>query len=345
MKGSAIVLGEISGRELAAYLVDGRLEDLALAPPGLAPGAILRGVVGRPVKGLGGVFIDLPDGARGFLRQPKGLAPGERILVQIAGPAEPGKALPLSQRLMFKGRHAIITPQAPGHNISRQIADEGLRATLEGLAAQVMKGADPALGLILRSACAEADPDAVAEEAQELRALAEAVLADLSGPPELLLDAPGPHELAWRDWPSPELLDDAPDALDRHGVLAQIDALSRPEVSLTGGASMAIEPTRALIAVDVNTGADTSPAAGLKACIAAVRELPRQLRLRGLGGQVVVDFAPCPKKDRHVLEQTLRKAFRSEGANAITLAGWTPLGNFELQRRRDRIALHDWMTA
>jgi Rne/Rng family ribonuclease len=92
------------------------------------------------------------------------------------------------------------------------------------------------------------------------------------------------------------------------------------------------------VAVDVNTGADTSPAAGLKANIAAARDLPRQLRLRGLGGQVVVDFAPMPKKDRGTLEQVLRAAFRAEGGETV-LAGWTPLGLYELQRRRDRLPL------
>ena len=55
---------------------------------------------------------------------------------------------------------------------------------------------------------------------------------------------------------------------------------------------MVIEPTRALVAVDINTGPDTSPAAGLKANIAAIRALPRELRLRGLGGQVVIDSCP-----------------------------------------------------
>jgi Rne/Rng family ribonuclease len=101
---------------------------------------------------------------------------------------------------------------------------------------------------------------------------------------------------------------------------------------------MLIEPTRALIAVDVNTGADSSPAAALKVNIAAARELPRQLRLRGLGGQVTVDFAPMPKRDRATLEQQLRVAFKGEAAET-SLAGWTPLGNFELQRKRDRVAL------
>lgn len=342
MKGDVIVLGSIGGRELAAYLVDGQLEELALSYDGLAPGAILRGVVGRPIKGLGGVFIDLPDGARGFLRQPKGLAPGQRVLVQIAGVTEPGKALPLSLRLMFKSRYAIVTPGAPGLNISRTIRDEDARIALAGLATKVMEGADDSLGLILRSACAGTDADEIAADAVQMRDLAQAVLADIPGPPELLVDAPGPHEMAWRDWGTPEVLDDSADALDHHGVRDQIDTLLRADVALGGGASMVVEPTRALVAVDVNTGGDTSPSAGLKACIAAARALPRQLRLRGLGGQVVIDFAPCPKKDRHVLEQTLRKAFRPDGVET-TLAGWTPLGNFELQRRRDRQPLACWM--
>ena len=119
---------------------------------------------------------------------------------------------------------------------------------------------------------------------------------------------------------------------------AMIDGLRSPDVPLPGGGFMALEPTRALVAVDVNTGPDTSPAAGLKANIAAARDLPRQLRLRGLGGQVTVDFAPMPKKDRGTVEQVLRAAFKGEAAET-TLAGWTPLGCYELQRERDRMAL------
>ncbi|MCC6000090.1 MAG: ribonuclease E/G [Pararhodobacter sp.] len=344
MKGSTLVLGQIGGREIAALMVDGQLDELALELPTLSPGAILRGHAGRQMKGQGGLFVTLPDGQRGFLRQTRGIAPGQPLLVQVSGVAEPGKAPPLSLKLALRGRHAVLTPGAPGLNISRAIREPETRTQLEELAAQVMAGADAELGLILRSVCAEADPDAVAQEAAELRALAEAIAADLQGAPELLLDPPGPRDIAWRDWPLPDQTDDAPDALDRHGVMAALDSLLRAEVPLPGGASMVIEPTRALVAVDVNTGNDNGPAAGLKAGIAAARELPRQLRLRGLGGQVVVDFGPCPKKDRHVVEQLLRKGFRGEGAETV-LAGWTTLGNFELQRRRDRLPLADWMQA
>ena len=342
MKGSVIVLGQFDGREIAARMVDGRLEDLALEMPSLSPGAILRGIVGRPVKGLGGVFVDLPGGARGFLRQTRGLTPGQPVVVQVAGVGEPGKAIPLTTRLLIRGRHVILTPEAPGINVSRQIRDDDLRAELTALAEGALAGADPALGVILRSACEVAAPDDIAAEAAELRSLTEAITADTRGPAELLLDAPSPREVAWRDWPAPDLLEEGDEALDHHGVSEALDALSRPEMALPGGGSMVVEPTRALVAVDVNTGPDTSPAAGLKASMAAARELPRQLRLRGLGGQVVVDFAPCPKKDRAALEQVLRKAFRGEPGDTV-LAGWTPLGNYELQRRRDRMPLADWL--
>ncbi|WP_145107363.1 ribonuclease E/G [Cereibacter sediminicola] len=341
MKGRLICLDRLRGREAAALLVDGRLEDLLIDPPDdrQAPEAIFRAVVDRPVKGQGGLFVRLPEGS-GFLRQTSGLAPGQRLLVQVSGVAEPGKAVPVTTRLLFKSRLCILTPGAPGLNISRRIRDEDLRAELSALAAEAMAGADEDLGLILRSACEGAPDTEIATEIAETRALSEAVLADADGDPELLVDAPGAHHLAWRDWsdPPPDEIDEAEGAFARHGVADLCDALLSPLVSLGGGAHMAVEPTRALIAVDVNTGSDTSPAAALKANVAAARELPRQLRLRGLGGQVAIDFAPMPKKDRVALEQVLRAAFRGEAAET-SLAGWTPLGLYELVRKRDRLPL------
>ena len=98
---------------------------------------------------------------------------------------------------------------------------------------------------------------------------------------------------------------------------------------------MAIEPTRALVAVDIDTGGDTSPAAGLKANIAAMRALPRALRVRGLGGQVTIDAAPMPKRDRRQVETVLKSALRDDRIETA-IVGWTPLGHLELQRKRDR---------
>lgn len=341
MKGRVVILDEIAGRGAAALIVDGALQELSIDPGDdrPLPGAIYRAVADRPVKGQGGLFVKLPGGS-GFLRQVSGIAPGQRLLVQVSGPAEPGKALPVTTRLLFKSRYAIITPGAAGLNISRAIRDEELRAELDGLAVEGMAGADAGLGLILRSSCASAEPEVIAEDIAAMRGLAEAVLADLQGGPELLVDGPGAHDLACRDWlePAPDSFVTEAGGFADHGVEELIDGLLAARVPLPGGGHLMIEPTRALVAVDVNTGPDTSPAAALKANIAAARDLPRQLRLRGLGGQIVVDFAPVPKKDRAILDQALRAAFKPEGAD-VNLAGWTTLGLFEMTRRRDRLPL------
>jgi ribonuclease G len=343
MKGRLLVLDEIDGRQAAALMVDGLLEELAIDPQGdvAIPGAIYRAVADRPVKGQGGIFVKMPDGASGFLRQISGVAPGQRLLVQVTGPAELGKAIPVTSRLLFKSRFAIVTPDAPGLNVSRKIKDEDRRAELSDLAQTGMAGASERLGLILRSGCMEAEDQAVAEDIAAMRGLAEAVLADLAGPPELLVDGPTAHDLAFRDWLDP-VVDDAdtePGSFERHGVTEMLEGLGAPRVALDAGGHMMIEPTRALVSVDVNTGPDTSPAASLKANIAAARDLPRQLRLRGLGGQVVVDFAPMPKRDRHILDQVLKAAFKTDGE--ANLAGWTTLGLYEMTRKRDRLPLSD----
>lgn len=343
MKGRVLILDKWKDRDAAALIVDGQLQELAIDPDGDAPmpGAIYRAVADRPLKGQGGMFVKLPGGLSGFLRQTGGIAPGQRILVQVNGTAEAGKALPVTTRLLIKGRFALLTPAAPGLNISRSIRDEDRRAALSALAAAGMKNAPETLGLILRSACDGADDEEIAGELADLGEMTLALLADLQGLPELLLDGPSAHELAWRDWldPDPDEVIETEGGFADHGVIEMLQALAAPRVDLPGGGHMMVEPTRALTAVDVNTGADTSPAASLKANIAAARDLPRQLRLRGLGGQIVIDFAPVPKKDRAILDQVLRAAFKPEAE--IHLAGWTNLGLFEMTRKRDRLPLTD----
>lgn len=338
MKGRLIALDHVRGREAAALMVDGRLEDLLIDSAGPRPGAIYRAVAGRPMKGQGGMFLETPDGPA-FLRQTRGPAPGQPLLVQVTGHAEPGKALPVTAKLLFKSRYAIVTPQVPGLNVSRSIREDDLRDALLGLAHAEM--GEGGMGLILRSACAGADHGEIARDIREMAGLAEAVMADAAGDrPEKLTEGDGPHLRAWRDWRDPARIAPEAGSFEAHGVLDRIDALGRPDSALPGGGMMAIEPTRALVAVDINTGGDTSPAAGLKANLAAVRDLPRQLRLRGLGGQITLDMAPMGKKNRRQVETALRAALRSDTVET-TLAGWTPLGHLELQRKRDRIPLSE----
>ena len=341
MKGRVVLLDHVAGRAAAALMVDGRLEDVVIDPPDDTPlpGAIFRAVAERPMKGQGGLTLAM-GGHTGFLRQARGIAPGDRLLVQVSGTAEPGKAVPVTPRLLFKSRYAIVTPDAPGLNISRRIRDEAERDRLLEIAHAAMAGAAHGHGLILRSAAKAVEAAALAEDIAAMRDLAAAVAADTDGAPECLLDAPDAHLLAWRDWvdPDPDEVVEAEGCFDTHGATEAIAAALGPRLALAGGASAFVEPTRALVAVDVNTGGDTSLAAGLKANLALARALPRALRIKGLGGQVTLDLAPMPKKDRRVVEDALRRAFREDGADVV-LAGWTPLGHVELQKKRDRLPL------
>ena len=336
MKGRLIILDHIGDREAAALMVDGRLEDLLIDTDAPRPGTIYRAVARRPVKGQGGLFLDTPDGSA-FLRQVRGIAPGQSMLVQVTGYAEPGKALPVTQKLLFKSRFAIVTPEAPGINISRAIRNDEDRIRIRA-AAEATPAEETGYGLILRSACQSGSDDEIIDDITAMLDLADAVLADADGAAETLTDGDGPHLMAWRDWSEPATVETEPGGFNRHGVTDDIDTLKRPRAPLPGGASLYIEPTRALVAVDVNTGSDTSLAAGLKANIATARDLPRQLRLRGLGGQITLDLAPMAKKDRRGFETALRAAFKTDTEDTV-LAGWTPLGHYELQRKRGRLAL------
>lgn len=343
MKGRMIVLDHVGGREAAALLVDGKLQDLLVSDDNAPrPGAIFRAICDRPLKGQGGMILRLPDGETAFLRQGKGLAPGQPILVQVTGYADDGKAVPVTNRVLFKSRYAIVTPGKPGINVSRQIKDDDVRERVLACAHEV--GIADEFGLILRSSCADATDDDIIEDIAVMDAMASAVLQDAQGPAEALTDGDGPHALAWRDWVELAQVVTDDGGFEHHSVLDQIEKLASPKVGLGGGAFMYVEPTRALVAIDVNTGGDTSPAATLKANLACAAALPRALRLRGLGGQIVIDLAPMSKAHRKQIESALRTAFKADGIDTA-LVGWTPLGHFELQRKRERLPLAPMLDA
>ena len=277
-------------------------------------------------------MLRLPDGETAFLRQGKGLRPGQPLLVQVTGYAEGGKAIPVTDRVLFKSRYAIVTPGKPGVNVSRQIGDDDKRDAILGIAHEVHESDH---GLILRSSCETGSAEDIAEDIAAMTALADAVLGDVEGSePEALTEGDGPHALAWREWTRPAQVMTQAGSFADLGVLDQLVMLDDPHVPLAEG-NMYVEPTRALVAVDVNTGNDTSPAAALKANLAAARALPRALRLRGLAGQISVDFVSMSKAHRKQVEQSLRAAFKTDPIET-SLVGWTPMGLFELQRKRER---------
>ncbi len=334
MKGTLIALDNWDGRKAAARIVDGKLDDLIIDPADASiprPGAIYRAIADRPMKGQGGATVKLPGGQRGFLRDTKGLSPGRSLLVQVTGVVESGKAVPVTSKLLFKGRYVLVTPGAPGINLSRRIRDEAERRRL----LDAMTGGASVHGMIIRSEAEGQSEDLIAADSTTILAQVDEVISQVAGDPALILPGPGAQELAMRDWPAIGKVEDQPGCFTNLGIDGLIAEMASAEIFLPGGATAWIEPTRALVAVDVNTGGDTSPAAGLKANLALAKDLPRQLRCRGLGGQITIDLAPFPKSQRKLFETSLRSAFRKDGIETA-LVGWTPLGHFELQRKRER---------
>ena len=98
MKGRDILLDHLHGRESAALMVDGHLDDLLVDADAPRPGTIYRAVTDRPVKGQGGVFLKTPDGAA-YLRGVKGNGQGEALHVQVTGNAEQGKEITVKHTL------------------------------------------------------------------------------------------------------------------------------------------------------------------------------------------------------------------------------------------------------
>ena len=336
MKGKLVLLDA----GMAALMIDGKVMDLLIDPPDddltPRPEAIYRGILDRPLKGMGGAIIKLPDGQSGFLKDAKGIAPGTPLLVQVSTFTEAQKASPVATRLLFKSRYCIVTPDAPGINIARSIRDDEERVRLMDIATETMAGVS--YGLIVRSSASGVDDDEIIDDIKQMLSAAEAVLSESDDKtPELLLDAPTAAEKAWREWSDVDQVIDEAGCFERYDVLDEIENAMRPRVPLSTG-FLLIEPTAALIAIDVNTGGDNSPAAALKTNLAATKEISRHLKLRGLGGQITIDFAPCSKRDRIQIENALKSALKRDGVDTI-IAGWTPLGNMELQRKRERYPL------
>jgi Ribonuclease G/E len=338
-----------AGFSRAALVIDGRLEDLLLDGPGdqVAPESIHLGRVDRVVPGLGAAFLRLADGTQGWLRAP-GLRPGAMALVQVTRWADPGKAVPVTDRLLYKGRLAILTPGAPGANIARGIRGHEARARLAALGERALDGIGAHTGLVLRTAAAAADDDDILAEIAALRDVAAETdaAAAAGGAPRLLLGAPDAAARAFRDWadPAPDTVIEDDDAFERLGLWDAIAALERPEVPLSGGGFMLVEATRALVGVDVNTGDNFGKGAPAAANLAACAELMRQLRLRGLGGAVIVDFAPVKKGARQGIDKALGQAAAADPVET-QLGGWTPMGRYEMTRKRERRPLAEVIDA
>jgi hypothetical protein len=183
-----------------------------------------------------------------------------------------------------------------------------------------------------------------------------------SGPPALLRRGPGALERLAALHPDDDiLLDDAGlaallrpvlgarmtvvQAAFDEATLAAVDALAGPDAVLPGGARLSVHPTPALTAIDLDLGAGAAGRRGKGAAHdaanrAAMPELARQIRLRNLGGGIVVDFAGLSPRRRAGLAPALAEALAGDPLQP-RLLGFTALGFAEILRPRVHPPLHE----
>lgn len=356
-----IIVCEAGGEWRIGGICRGAVEALAVAPVGEVPrvGRLVLGRAGRKATGIDAMFVEIGEERPALLRaadgHPKGRLPeeGAAVIVQVSRAAVPGKGARVTMRPTLSGPTLIFRPSGGGD-------------TAADLAPQLSAGE----GAAFRPASdTRVSAEAAAGQLRRLRALWQGVLdrAARADPPELLWGGPGPVERFLLDYgnPPPErLLACGPGALEAlrqacaavapdlagrvqpadgaaEAACAALDAavaeaLDR-QVALPGGGTLTIDSTEALTVMDVDAGAAIvgrePEEAALAVNLAAMREVTRQLRLRDIGGAVIID--PVSQRRRDAAAQVLdalRAALRTD-PQPVQVFGRTGLGLVELTRQ------------
>ncbi len=316
-------------------------------------------------------FIHVTD--LGPLRLKKGAAgitellePRQKVLVQVMKEPTGTKGPRLTGNLALPGRYLVLQPSGQGVNISKRISSEGERNRLRALGVLVKP---PGAGLLIRTEAAEVSEELLIDDLESLMRQWEAIqkAAETAAPPVLLnRDEDFIHRIL-RDHIGPELsrvVVDDPAAVERvtgflgeetthvsveaHGeheellehfkVNAAIRDALKPRVDLPSGGYVIIEPTEALTVIDVNSGSFTRSANARETvlwtnCEAAV-EIARQLKLRNIGGVIIIDFIDMDsRRDQLQLLEHFTTAIRDDSARP-QIAQLTELGLVELTRKR-----------
>jgi len=305
----------------------------------------------------------------------KVLAEGQPVLVQVVKDPIGSKGARLSTQVSLAGRLLVYLPHDPHIGISQRIEDEGGRAQLRDRLKELLP-ADEKGGFILRTLAEAASEDELRADLRYLRnlwaalrdrsqgakapqnlyqdlSLAQRVLRDMVGPEtsRVLVDSRENFQklAAFAQGYMPQLVGriehytgERP-LFELYNVEDEIErALSR-RVDLKSGGYLIIDQTEAMTTIDVNTGGyvgsrnfdDTI----FKTNLEAAQAIARQLRLRNLGGIIVLDFIDMQSEEHRtaVLEEFKRALARDR--SRVTVNGFTGLGLVEMTRKRTRESL------
>lgn len=294
---------------------------------------------------------------------------GQELIVQVEKDARDMKGAALTSYLSLPGRYMVLMPGDDAAGISRKIEDNATRKELKALVAELQVPAG--YGYIVRTEAVGRSSDELKKDLDYLVGVHERILsqaAEIKGAGEVYQDA-GVIIRTIRDYFSDDidevLVDDkaaCQQAIDffkeimpgceklvklhkekrpifsKYQLEEQIDQLYEKRVSLPSGGSLVIEPTEALVSIDVNSGKSSGEKGvedtAFKTNLEAAAEVARQLRLRDLGGLVVIDFIDMrDNKHNKEVERTLKDALKSDKAR-VNLGRISQFGMLEMSRQR-----------
>jgi ribonuclease G len=296
------------------------------------------------------------------------IKPGQEIVVQVVKDPLKTKGARLSMNASIAGRYLVYAPQGSGVGVSRRLADSE-RDRLRKMVDRTYKGPG---GLIVRTAAhgaKKADfvreigylhklnevlerrteqivaPDLVFQEADlPVRVLRDVFLSDFE---KAVIDSPKQYErvTSFFQRTAPELVDgvelyeERKPLFEKWGIDKEIESTLGRRVDLASGGYLIIDYTEALTVIDVNSGSFTGRGkGGLEETITRVNteaadEAVRQLRLRDIGGIIVIDFIDMARaRNRDKVLKTLRKALDTDKSKSYVVEV-SPLGLVEMTRQ------------
>ena len=358
-----ILISHKNGTTCAAVLVDKELDAFYSSRddnPQLV-GNIYKGRVQNFLPGMRAAFIEIGRDKNVFLQtnSPQKFSTGQNVLIQIEKDAEGSKGARATLNVSLAGRVLIFLPTLNYVGVSNKIQGSE-RERLHALAKKIRpKGT----GLIVRTAAEGCDENILLDDLAELQSRWEKIFERYKKrkPPALLYSDNDLIDRIIRDefTPDAELIVDnlkiyrrlcelpnvtfyegAAQIFETFGLTEEIANLSKRELPLPSGGQIVIDKAEALTAIDVNTGKfigrTNFDETILKTNLEAAELILRQLRLRNLGGIIIVDFIDMDS-DAHkkTLMNFLREAAQRD-RNKTKIIDMTPLGLVEITRHSSR---------
>ncbi|MEB3100370.1 Rne/Rng family ribonuclease [Ferviditalea candida] len=295
---------------------------------------------------------------------------GQELMVQVTKEPVASKGAKVTTHFSLAGRWAVYMPEADYVGVSRKIMDEEERNRLKTIGEQLRKSGE---GIILRTVAAGESRESLSADLHELRRLWQSIVEGFDGAasPCCLYKEPDMIQRLVRDIFTDQvdelIVDDAEKGREiiellekissesaakvriyseqapifqKYGVYEELEKSLKPKIWLKSGGFIYVDQTEALTVIDVNTGKFTGSVdleqTVLQTNLEAAEQISRLLRLRDIGGIIIVDFIDMnSERHRDMIVERMESFIRLDRTKTLVV-GWTKLGLLEITRKKVR---------